>query len=240
MATPLAYAPISLYEGEQGSGKSLSVVAEAVDVTFENVTSIKLANGLEFKASPALNSRGKPIIGWVTVHLKDKDIVAKCPEGSCVIAESIKIYANFHFYGIRAVYLTMAEILEHLNDGTISYGYLELDEHYISGNAREGMSPVVRAVTKMSNQIRKRHLNLNYISPHARMLDWIERSALRRHVYCSSDEETKMITMNIREKGKKKIKTVTYYGGTYFPYYNSDELQQLSDTEINKAIARAR
>jgi hypothetical protein len=240
MATPLSYAPISLYEGEQGSGKSGAVVAEAVDVTFANVTSIKLANSLEFSASPALNSRGKPMIGWVTVHLKDKDIVAKCPEGSCVIADTIKIYANFHYYGIRAVYMTMAEIIEHLNDGTISYGYLDLDEHYMSGNAREGMSPVVKVITQLSNQMRKRHLYLNYLSPHARMLDWIERSAVRKHVFCSCDEDTKMITLNIREKGHKKMRTVTYYAGTYFPYYDSDELMPLSETKINRAIASAR
>ena len=239
-STPLHYAPISLYEGDQGSGKSVTAVSEAVDAAFANVTSIKLAGGQVFKASPVLDEAGYPIIGKVRVHLPNKNIIAKCPVGSCVIADDIRIYANFHFYGIRAIYLTMAEILEHLNDSTIGFGYLYLDEHYMSGNAREALNPVVRAITKLSNQMRKKHIYLSYITPHARQLDWIERSAVRKHVFCQSfNPETNIVTYTVRETGVRGTRTKSYYAATYFPYYNTDEQIGMSEQQIGTAIQAA-
>ena len=103
---PLAFAPISLIEGAQGAGKTNMAVSEAVDVTFANATSIKLVDGHEFKCSPVLSDSGYPVIGKVKVHLSTKDLVVKCPAGSVVVAEDIRIYANFHFYGIRAGFFT--------------------------------------------------------------------------------------------------------------------------------------
>jgi hypothetical protein len=238
---PLHYAPITLCEGEQGSGKSCVAVSEVVDITYSNATSIKLAGGQEFKVSPVLNEGGFPVIGQVKVHLPTKDLVVKCPVGSCVIAGDIRIYANFHFYGIRASFLTMSEILEGLNNGTISYGYLILDEHYMGGNAREAMNPVVKAITKLSNQMRKRHIYLTYISPFARQLDWIERASVRRHILCQSyNEDTHMVTYTIRQSGQRGTRTKSFYAKTYFPYYWTDELFGMSEQQIGSAIAAAR
>jgi hypothetical protein len=187
-----------------------------------------------------LTSSGYPIIGKVRVHLSTKDLVVKCPEGSCVIAEDVRIFANFHFYGIRAVYFTMAEIIEHLNDGTIRYGFLYLDEHYMSGNAREGMSPVVRAVTKLGNQMRKKHLHLTYITPVARQLDFLERSNVRKRVLCQDyNEETHIITYSVQEKGTKGTRVKSYYAATYFPYYFTDEHFAMGDNQIGRAILAA-
>ena len=238
---PLHYAPISLVEGDQGQGKSVYSVSEAVDVTFANATSIRLVDGQVFKVSPVLSDKGYPIIGQVIVHLPHKDIIAKCPVGSCVIAEDIKIYANFHFFGIQAAYLTMAEILEYLNNGTIGYGYLYLDEHYMSGNAREAINPVVKAITKLSNQMRKKHIYLSYITPHARQLDWIERSAVRKHIFCQSyNEETHVVVYTIQETGVRGTRTKSFYAALYFPYYWTDEQIAMSETSIGRAIQAAR
>jgi hypothetical protein len=238
--TPLHYAPISLCEGEQGSGKSVYVVSEAVDATFANVTSIKLANGQTFRCSTVYDSMGFPIIGQVKVHLSTKDIIVKCPAGSCVTADDIRIFANFHFYGIRAVYLTMAQILEYLNDGVITYGYLYLDEHYMGGNAREGTSVIVKAITKLSNQMRKKHIFLTYLTPNARQIDWIERSAVRKHILCQNyNEETHMVTYTIQETGTHGTRTKSFYAATYFPYYWTDEQISMGDNAIGKAIQAA-
>ena len=80
------------------------------------------------------------------------------------------------------VYFTTAQIIEHLNDGTIRYGYLYFDEHYKDANARENNSVVVKTITKLSNQMRKKHLHVTYITPFARQLDWIEvASSIREY-----------------------------------------------------------
>jgi hypothetical protein len=237
---PLAFAPISLIEGDQGSGKTNYVCSEAVDVTFANATSIKLADGHVFPCSPVLGDGGYPVIGKVKVHLSTKDIIVKCPAGSVVIAEDIRIYANFHFYGIRAVFFTTAQIIEHLNDGTIRYGYLYFDEHYKDANARENGSVIVKTITKLSNQMRKKHLYVSYLTPFARQIDWIERASVRKRVYCTNyDEETHMITYDIQEKGHKGVRTKSYDASTYFPYYWTDEHFAMGEREIGKAIMAA-
>ena len=237
---PLAFAPISLIEGEQGAGKTNYAVSEAVDVTFANATSIKLADGHEFPCSPLLGDGGYPVIGKVIVHLSTKDIIVKCPPHSVVIAEDIRIYANFHFYGIRAVFFTTAQIIEHLNDGTIRYGYLYFDEHYKDANARENGSIIVKTITKLSNQMRKKHLYVSYLTPFARQIDWIERASVRKRVFCSSyDEETHIITYDIQEKGHKGIRTKSYDASVYFPYYWTDEHFAMGENQIGKAILAA-
>jgi len=237
---PLAFAPITMIEGDQGSGKSNMAASEAVDITFANATSIILVDGHEFKCSPVLDEAGYPSIGKVRVHLPTKDIIVKCPAGSCVVAEDVRIYANFHFYGIRAVYFTTAQIIEHLNDGTIRYGYLYFDEHYKDANARENGSVVVKAITKLSNQMRKKHLHVSYITPFARQLDWIERASVRKRIYCQEyNEETHIITYTIQEKGKKGTRTKTYDASVYFPYYRTDEHFAMGDNEVGKAIRAA-
>ena len=237
---PLSYAPISLIEGAQGAGKTNMAVSEAVDVTFANATSIKLADGHEFKCSPVLSDSGYPVIGKVKVHLSTKDLIVKCPAGSVVVAEDIRIYANFHFYGIRAVFFTTAQIIEHLNDGTIRYGYLYFDEHYKDANARENGSVIVKTITKLSNQMRKKHLYVTYLTPFARQIDWIERASVRKRVYCSNyNEETHMITYDIQETGHKGVRTKSYDASTYFPYYFTDEHFAMGEKEIGKAILAA-
>jgi len=237
---PLSYAPITMIEGAQGKGKSNVAASEAVDITFANATSIILADGHEFRCSPVLDELGYPIIGQVRVHLSTKDLIVKCPAGACVVAEDVRIYANFHFYGIQAVYFTTAQIIEHLNDGTIRYGYLYFDEHYKDANARENGSVVVKAITKLSNQMRKKHLHVTYITPFARQIDWIERASVRKRIFCQDyNEETHMITYTIQEDGKRGTRTKSYDASIYFPYYRTDEHFAMGDNEVGKAIRAA-
>lgn len=54
---PFTSAPISLIISPQGGGKSTILTARAIDDTFAHITSIKLENGYEVKASPAYNER---------------------------------------------------------------------------------------------------------------------------------------------------------------------------------------
>jgi hypothetical protein len=237
---PLAFAPISLIEGEQGSGKSNLCASEGVDVTFANATSITLADGQEFKCSPVLDRSGYPVIGRVQVHLRTKDIIVKCPVGSCVAAEDVRIYANFHFYGIRAVYFTTAQIIEHLNNGDIRYGYLYMDEHYKDANAKESSSTVAKTIIKQNNQMRKKHLHLSLITPFARQLGWEEKASVRKRYICRDyNPETHIVTYDVQEKGKRGWKTKHYDASIYFPYYWTDEHFAMGDNAIGKAIAAA-
>ena len=238
---PLNQAPITLCEGTQGKGKNLFCVSEAVDLTFANATSIKLTNGQIFNVSPVLTEKGYPIIGKVIVHLPHKDIMANCPVGSCVIADGVRIYGNFHFFGIRAAYLTIGEVINYLNEGLISHAYLYLDEHYLVGNAREWMSPQSKAITQLTNQMRKGHIHLTYITPFARQIDTLERASVYRNVLCENyNPETHMATYSMKQEGQHGAITREYYAATYFPYYLTDEKIQMSKDKIGRAIEAAR
>jgi len=238
---PLNKAPITLVEGTQGKGKNTYCVSEAVDLTFANATSIRLAGGEVFKVSPVLTVKGYPIIGKVIVHLAHKDIVAKCPIGSCVIADGVRVFANFHFYGIRSAYLTIGEVLNYLNEGLISHAYLYLDEHYLVANAREWMSSQSKAITQLSNQMRKGHIHLTYITPFARQIDTLEKASVSKNVLCEIyDPETHMTTYSVKQEGQHGTLTREYYAATYFPYYMTDEKIQMSKDKIGRAIEAAR
>lgn len=190
MVAPLNYAPIHIVEGEQGCGKSNTIVARAVDA---------------YKKDP-----------------------------------TIRIYANFHLYGVRAMYLPLPVMIEYLNTGLIREGYLLIDEGYIAGNAREGMTALVRLVMKLSNQIRKRHLHLYVATPNARQLDWQLRWAKTESIICSYNPKNKMITLVIKNKHKyRKPRIVSYYAPLYWKYFNTDEQFELPDSQIAKAIAGA-
>ena len=192
MRRPLHYAPIHLVEGEQGNGKSVTIVARVVDA---------------YKKDP-----------------------------------TIKIYANFHIYGIRYVYLPLPLMLEYLNSGLIQDGYLLIDEAYISGDAREGMTAVVRMITKMSNQMRKRHLHLYLTVPNAKMIDWRYRWAVTEKIMCTYyNEKTHEVKLVIKNKRKyKKPRSFTYDASQYFPYFDTDEQIEIPQTQIARALAGAR
>jgi len=184
---PLSYAPIHIVEGEQGSGKSNTMVARVVDA-----------------------------------YKKDN---------------TIKIYANFHLYGIPAVYLPLHRMIQYLNSGLIRDAYLLVDEGYIGGNSREGMTALVGVITKMANQIRKRHLHFYIATPNSRDLDWRFRWAKTENIMCSYDSKTKMITVMIKNKHKyKRPRIITYYASQYWKYYDTDEQFKIPEGQIAKAL----
>lgn len=235
---PFSYAPITIVEGEQGSGKSNTAVSRAVDATFAEMTSVKLANGTVVKAEPVLTEKGFPIIGigklWIP---NSKPRIMKIPPKSCVYSENIRVFANFHLHGIRAVYLPLPSIIEYLNSGLIKDAYLIIDEGYIGGNAREGMSNLTKVLIKLGMQIRKRHLHFIICTPNSRQLDWLFRDIETEHIVCDYDENTKNITLSIRNRKKyKQLRSVTYYAPQYWKYYDTDEQFAIPENQIAKAL----
>ena len=154
---------------------------------------------------------------------------------------AIKIYANFHLYGIRYVYLPLPLMLEYLNSGLIQDGYLLIDEAYISGDAREGMTAVVKLITKLANQMRKRHLHLYLSVPNAKMIDWRYRWAVTEKIICVGyNENTHMMKLIIKNKRKyQRPRTVVYDASQYFSYYDTDEQIEIPQSQIAKAIQGA-
>ena len=153
---------------------------------------------------------------------------------------NIKIFANFHLYGIKYVYANLGTIVEHLNSGLITEGYIIIDESYIGGDARMGMTLMTRILTWFGSQIRKRQLHLILIAQHGRMIDYRFRLFMTEHILCSYNEKTYVITLTIVKRGEKKKRVHTYYAPQYWKYYNTNELPQIPEAIIAKTLLTAR
>ena len=152
-----------------------------------------------------------------------------------------KIFANLHLYGIRYVYADLGTIVEYLNSNLITEGYIIIDESYIGGDARRGMTLMTQVLTWFGSQIRKRGLHLILIAQHGRMIDHRFRLFMTEHILCSYNEKTHMITLTVVERGKKgKKRTYAYYGPQYWKNYDTNELPQIPETLLAKALLGAR
>ena len=238
---PFNFAPVTIIEGEQKSGKSETAITRLVDASYDGMTSIKLSSGIEVKAQPVFNKQGYPIIGYGKLWLPNQEPrTMKIPPNSCVIADKVRIIANFHLYGIRSVYMKLADIIKHLNDGMIRDCYLNIDEAYLAGDRRQGLSPAVKVISKLGWQLAKRHIILTLCLPDSSALDLRFQKLETEHIVTSYDPDTQKVTMFIRNRRKyKRPREVSYYAPTYWKYYNPDEEFEISEVEMARAIAMA-
>ena len=240
-AKPFNYAPVTIIEGEQKSGKTVTAITRPIDETFSHLTAVKLANGLTIKAEPALKDNGYPIVGYGKLYMPNQSPrIMKIPPNSCIIADSVKIIYNGHLYGIRYAHMKLKDIIQHLNDGTIRDCYLIIDEAYIAGDRRQGLSPAVKVISKLGWQLAKRHIILTLCLPDASALDLRFQKIETEHIITTYDPNTQYVTMFIRNRKKyKRDREVSYYTPTYFKYYNPDEEFEIPEIEMQRAMAMA-
>lgn len=154
--------------------------------------------------------------------------------------ENTKIFANFHLYGIKYVYADLATIVEYLNSNLVTDGYIVIDESYIGGDARMGMTLMTKVLTWFGSQIRKRGLHLILIAQHSRMIDYRFRLFMTEHILCSYNEKTSMVTLTVVKRGEKRKKIYSYYSPQYRKYYDTNELPQIPEGLLAKALMGAR
>jgi len=240
---PLSYARATFIDGDQGSGKSETAIAIGVNATFKGMTSVKLSDGLIVKAQPVLNKQGYAIIGYGKLWLPNQEPrIMKTPPKSCVMAEGVRIIYNGHLWGIRYLHMDLADIIRHFNkdDEILKNCFLIIDEAYIGADRRDFMSPVVKVMSKLTKQLRKRHIHLVMCTPDSTELDLRFQKIEVEHIVCSYDEDTNRITEFIRNPKKyRKLREVTYDGRLYRKYYDTDEIYPISEVQLNRAMAMA-
>lgn len=148
---------------------------------------------------------------------------------------NIKIFTNFHLYGVKYVYCTLADIIEWINSGVIQDGILGIDEAYIAGEARRGSSLMNVLFTQFAQQMRKRNIELFILVQHGRFIDWRFRWIATREITCRYDERTQRIHLIIKDIRKNKEKTVSYDARQYWPHFNTNEIPQMPQKIIQKA-----
>jgi hypothetical protein len=134
--------------------------------------------------------------------------------------------------------MKLIDIIKRLNDGTIRDCYLDIDEAYIAGDRRQGLSPAVRVISKLGWQLAKRHIILTLCLPDASVLDLRFQKLETEHIVTSYDIESRRITMFIRNRKKyKNTREVSYHAPLYWKYYNPDEEFEIPEVEMERALA---
>ncbi len=246
---PFSYAKVAICSGDQGSGKSNTIVARAIDAAIASIVGLqRVSDGFIYKVSP-LSKEEKIILKEKGYVLSYDTIKLYLPDGSVkitsippkhIILPSIRIFPNFHLYGVEYSLCTIAQIVEWLDAGIIRDGRLLIDEYHIAGNARDSMTSLGKALSKYSFTYRKRHLNVDIACAHEKLADFTARLVVTEHISCINDPETNNITLTITGKGHPRPKEVTYWGKQYWKYYNTDELFRLPGSAVEKAVAQAR
>lgn len=246
---PFTYAPITIVEGEQKSGKSNFCVARMINATYSKLDELVMPSGEIVKASPVLNNNNFAVIGYAKIWTPNAKII-KVPPHSILRASRVRLFANLHLKGVKYAYMPLVSIIEHLNDGSITglsddnsvdEAFLFIDEAYLALDRRDGLSPLTKAVTKMGYQIAKRHLNVMFALPEASVLDLRTQGIETEHVICSFDEDRQEITASIKARKKyKQPRDITYDARQYYKYYNADEQHALSNQTMTRALEAAR
>lgn len=210
----------TLITGEQRSGKTMTAVAKIVDRYQHRAIAIYLEKeGMTDFIVQGYDNRNRT----AKIFVKGKIKIIKIPESYKLVSD-IKIFANFHLFGIKAVYCPSYNfIASALKTDFISDGILAMDEYYIGDFNREGMNRVARELAKRSNQYAKKMLEVIVITPLANQLGWKARLDPTEHIETEFDKKTKIITCRVKKKGVQGTKIVTYDSMRYRRYYWTNE-----------------
>lgn len=228
---PHPHALVNLIRGEQGSGKTNTLTGFIIDRALATIKAIQVPSGKLYPAEPY--GGGKVLLPGGNGH---EERIVSVPR-NCIIIPEVKIFTNFHLFGVKYVYCTLSNIVEWVNDGTIRDGILGIDEAYIGGEARRSSSSINVQLTQFGQQIRKRKIELYMLVQHGRFLDWRWRWLATREITCRYDEKAHRVHLVIKNIRGNKQKTVWYDGSQYWPYFDTDELPRMPQKQVTK-VAR--
>lgn len=216
---PFTEAKVTILEGEQGSGKSITGVAKVVDAYYMDCVRVFC----EKYGIKCVVKAFDPRMRVAKVRHQGATKVFKIPE-AYKLQSPMRIFCNFHLFGIPFVYCpSFQHILLWLKQDIIIDGWLLIDEYYIGGNARESMTALGRELEKQSFQYRKMQLQVVYMTPMARLIDWTARLIPTERISCTYDEKTGKVTLNVRKKGQRGSREITYDSKPYRKYYWTNE-----------------
>lgn len=216
---PFDQAKVTLIEAEQGQGKSCTAVGRTVDAYYiDCVKNWCREKGITGEAKGYIRKYRIAMVkvnGTVKYYRVHKDYK---------LHSDMRIFANFHLYGIPYVYVpSFGHLLKWMKMGLLVQGRLLIDETYVGANARDSMTAFGKELEKQSFQLRKMQLEVDIITPHARLIDKWMRTVPTKHILCSYDAKRREITLTVREKGKKARTLPPFDAMQYFPNYWTNE-----------------
>ena len=254
----MAKANVTLIEAPMGEGKTVTATGIIVDDYLAHVTGVWSPSGNYFKArsykgewieifppeellvpSKQLVDPQGNVISTLQPQVSHYDIpkskiIHADPSKGWFIESDTKVFANYHFYGIRAVFCDPAVMLDNLNNGVISHCKMIIDEAYIQGEARRGMNTLSLMYTWFAQQMRKRDIELFLLVQHGRFIDWRFRYIAKRKILSRFNDKTFEVRLLVQNLAKGTEKPFRYWSPQYWKYYDTNELPEIPQEMISR------
>ena len=247
---PPNYADVRMATGDQRSGKSNTLVGFSVDDYYKNLTGIISPNGQVVKAK-SIDKTINPedynkliTIGlnpnklkYVRVYSNDEkqSKLIQIPR-NYIVQSPVKIFANFHLFGIKYVPISLEFVLEHMNTDMFNDSWILSDESVMT-DARNSMTKMGKIIAAFGATIGKRNATFCIAAQYNEMVERRFRLFATTTINCTYDGDTKYIYLTIRKKGEPEFET-SFYAPLYWPFFNTRELISVPQHKIDSAVGK--
>ena len=217
---PLEEAKVTIVVGDQRQGKTCTGVARLVDAYKRDCAKVFLKETFGVDCKVTTYNMQERLCKFEYNNKKHEIIVPK----EAQLHSPMRIYSNLHLFGLPYAYIpSFQHLLKWLKNGTISFGYLFVDEAHIGMNARSSMSKLGKEIENQSFQYGKAMLNVIIATHNPRMIDWTIRTIPTEWLSCTFDKTTWRVTYTRKKKGIAGTQEFSYYAPQYYPYYWTNE-----------------
>ena len=206
-------------------GKTITATGIIADEYFAKAFAITSPSGYTYQVEP---------YDLDTVWLVNEKRYIKIPSDFKVHSE-LKVFTNYHLFGIKYIYSDPALMLQFLNTGVMNNCIMVIDEGYISADARRSQNALTIMQTWFAQSIRKRNIALYILVQHSRFIDWRWRYVARRKILTRYNEKTMMVRLLVQDLIKGTEKMISYWGPKYWKFYDTNELPPIPQAMIDKA-----
>lgn len=251
VSTPMSFADVRLFFGDQGQGKSISATACAIDNYYHYLVYVISPEGETLKAK-SLNQEEKlylqaPVLagglGIAYDNLKHVKVFNNDCTKSKIIAlpqeymvqSPVKIFANRTLYGIRYMYTDEEHLIGYINSPLMTNGWVILSESVML-DKRDTMTGAGKFMAWFGAECRKRHLRMAIDSQYPSMMQSRFHLFATSRVECSYDEDTTIVTLDVNGNSPV-MESTSYVSYKYRRFFDTDEHMKIAQGKINKAVA---
>lgn len=240
---PPSYADIRLITGDQRSGKSNTSVAYPIDDYHDKLNKLVSPTG-EFIQARAIDEDDEYQLSKMGIF-PDKLKYCRIMDGQrskliCIpkgylVLSPVKIFSNFHLFGVKFCFITLEDIIQYLNSDLLVECWVLSDES-VMGDARNSMSNANFIFNTFTATIGKRNIHFIQNAQYNGMVDRRIRMFATTKINCVYNPDTKEITCDIKFRGEP-TKSVTYYAPKYWPYFDTTERVKVPEKKLQKALS---
>jgi len=238
-------ADIRLITGDQGAGKTTITTALPIDDIYANLTAIVNPKTGEYFRARALNEKEINLllkrgisyhpfnhIKVFSGHGDESKIIAK--PNNFIVDSPIRVFSNYHFYGIRFMYADLEKIITYINTPLMMNGWIVLDESIMT-DKRDTMTSVGKMMSWFGAQSRRRRIRMLIASQYANMTQGRFVQFAKTKVWCSYDSETHYVTLDVNKKSPV-MNSTSFYAPDYWKFFKHDELVLIPQAKVDKAL----